>query len=104
MRIEEKWLPEICTDVKKLGTYRNCTVTAAIGENQASFLGSVGNKSNILLVNMGTGGQISILSDWYFEKDGIEARPFLNGNICWLVHLYVVEKHMRYLKTFSENL
>ena len=75
----EKWLPEICTDVKKLGTYRNCTVTAAIGDNQASFLGSVGNKSNTLLVNMGTGGQISILSDWYFEKDGIEARPFLNG-------------------------
>ena len=79
MGIEEKWLPEICTDVKKLGTYRNCTVTAAIGDNQASFLGSVGNKSNTLLVNMGTGGQISILSDWYFEKDGIEARPFLNG-------------------------
>ena len=78
MGIEEKWLPEICTDVKKLDTYRNCTVTAAIGDNQASFLGSVGNKSNTLLVNMGTGGQISILSDWYFEKDGIEARPFLN--------------------------
>lgn len=79
MGIEEKWLPEICVDVKELGTYRNCTVTTAIGDNQASFLGSVGNESNTLLVNMGTGGQISILSDQYFEKDGIEARPFLNG-------------------------
>lgn len=79
MGIEEKWLPEICVDVKELGTYRKCTVTTAIGDNQASFLGSVGNESNTLLVNMGTGGQISILSDQYFEKDGIEARPFLNG-------------------------
>ena len=28
---------------------------------------------------MGTGGQISILSDQYFAEKGIEARPFLNG-------------------------
>lgn len=33
----------------------------------------------MLLVNMGTGGQISVLSGQYFSGDGIEARPFLNG-------------------------
>ena len=28
---------------------------------------------------MGTGGQISVLSDQYFTAEGIEARPFLHG-------------------------
>ena len=78
MGVEEKWLPKVCTEIEELGTYRNCTVTTAIGDNQASFLGAVGNKDNILLVNMGTGGQISVLSDQYFAENGIEARPFLN--------------------------
>ena len=79
MAVEEKWLPKVCTEIEELGTYRNCTVTTAIGDNQASFLGAVGNKDNTLLVNMGTGGQISVLSDQYFAENGIEARPFLNG-------------------------
>ena len=77
--VEEKWLPKVCTEIEELGTYRNCTVTTAIGDNQASFLGAVGNEDNTLLVNMGTGGQISVLSDQYFAENGIEARPFLNG-------------------------
>ena len=61
-----------------MGTYRGRTVTTAIGDNQASFLGAAGDEENILLVNMGTGGQISVLSSQYFSGDGIEARPFLN--------------------------
>lgn len=79
MGVKETWLPKICTEIKKLGTYRNCVVTTAIGDNQASFLGAAGNEDHTLLVNMGTGGQISVLSDQYFEEKGIEARPFLNG-------------------------
>ena len=54
-------------------------VTAAIGDNQAAFLGAVGNREDTGLVNMGTGGQVSMLSRQYFAKDGIEARPFLGG-------------------------
>ena len=54
-------------------------MTVAIGDNQASFLGAAGNEKNTLLVNMGTGGQISVLSDQYFTAEGIEARPFLQG-------------------------
>ena len=61
-----------------MGTYRGRTVTTAIGDNEASFLGAAGDEENILLVNMGTGGQISVLSGQYFSGDGIEARPFLN--------------------------
>lgn len=79
MGVEEKWLPDVCTGIEVLGTYRNCMVTTAIGDNQASFLGSAGTEKNTLLINMGTGGQISVLSDQYFTADGIEARPFLDG-------------------------
>lgn len=71
--------PDVCTEIEKLGTYRGRTVTTAIGDNQASFLGAAGDEENTLLVNMGTGGQISVLSGQYFSGDGIEARPFLNG-------------------------
>lgn len=80
MGVEATWLPPICTEVELLGTYRGCEVTTAIGDNQASFLGSAGKEPNTLLINMGTGGQISILSDQYFTADEIEARPFLDGN------------------------
>lgn len=79
MGVEETWLPDVCMGIEILGTYRNRTVTTAIGDNQASFLGSAGTEKNTLLINMGTGGQISVLSDQYFTADRIEARPFLNG-------------------------
>ncbi len=77
--IDPQILPELTEDFAVLGTYRGIPVTAAIGDNQASFLGSVGIYPNIILLNMGTGGQISALSDQYFEAPGIEARPFVKG-------------------------
>lgn len=63
-----------------IGTCRGIPVSVAIGDNQASFLGSVENASDSILVNMGTGGQISVLSDTYFTAKGIEARPFAAGH------------------------
>lgn len=72
-------LPEVTGEPEVLGTYRGIPVTAALGDNQASFLGSVGLKGQTVLLNMGTGGQISVLSDQYFEAPGIEARPFIKG-------------------------
>lgn len=70
-------LPEVTSEFSVLGHYRGIPVTAALGDNQASFLGSVGIKEHTLLLNMGTGGQISVLSDQYYEAPGIEARPFV---------------------------
>lgn len=72
-------LPEVRADFAQLGEFRGRPVTAALGDNQASFLGSAGITPNAVLVNMGTGGQISILSDQYFTATGIEARPFTPG-------------------------
>ena len=72
-------LPEVTGDVAVLGKYKGIPVTAALGDNQASFLGSVGFKENTILLNIGTSGQISVLSDQLFSGEGIEARPFVNG-------------------------
>ena len=79
IRMDTIRLPEICEDMEVLGMYKDIPVTVAIGDNQASFLGAAGSENNTLLVNMGTGGQISVLTDQYFETEGIEARPFLGG-------------------------
>lgn len=72
-------LPEVTDDFVVIGDYQGIPVSVAIGDNQASFLGSVDNASDSILVNMGTGGQISVLSDSYFTAKGIEARPFVRG-------------------------
>lgn len=73
-------LPEVTDDFISVGSYKGILVSAAIGDNQASFLGSVENAADSVLVNMGTGGQISVLSDTYFTAKGIEARPFVKGH------------------------
>lgn len=72
-------LPKVSHNVELLGKYKGIPVTIALGDNQASFLGAVGMKKNVWLLNVGTGGQISVISDEYFEGNGIEARPFLDG-------------------------
>ena len=70
-------LPEVTDRFEILGTFRGIPVITAIGDNQASFLGAVGLKENTALINMGTGGQISVLSNVFFEAPGIEARPII---------------------------
>lgn len=72
-------LPEVAEDFIGIGTYRGIPVSIAIGDNQASFLGSVEDAPDSILVNVGTGGQISVLSKEYFAAKGIETRPFARG-------------------------
>lgn len=74
------FFPEITDSLEILGTYQGIPVSVAIGDNQSSFLGAVGDQERAILVNMGTGGQISLLSEKYIEVPGVETRPFLNGN------------------------
>lgn len=49
-----------------------------IGDNQASFIGAVGVKDKTLLVNIGTGGQVSMLIKKGTKTNACEIRPF-NG-------------------------
>lgn len=73
-------LPEVTASIAVLGTYRGIPVTIAIGDNQASFLGSVRHGKEELLINMGTGGQVSLLSDRILTGEDIETRPFIENS------------------------
>ncbi|OQA49096.1 MAG: Glycerol kinase [Firmicutes bacterium ADurb.Bin300] len=54
-------------------------VTVAIGDNQASFLGSVKSPPDSVLVNMGTGSQISVMTELVTCPSSGEIRPFLEN-------------------------
>ncbi|MFO7698751.1 MAG: FGGY family carbohydrate kinase [Anaerolineae bacterium] len=59
-------------------------VCVAAGDNQASFAGSVHDPLNTVLVNVGTGGQISTLVPSFSLIAGVETRAFF-GNRYLLV-------------------
>lgn len=69
---------KITTDYLLAGYYKNIPVGVAIGDNQASVFSSVRNE-NELLVNVGTGSQVSLISNEIIEADNIETRPYFDG-------------------------
>jgi sedoheptulokinase len=77
--IDAAILPKVTPEIEILGTYKNIPVTVAIGDNQASFLGTVVFSYDTILLNMGTGGQISVMSDSPFAGKDVEARPYIEG-------------------------
>ena len=81
--IDPSLLPDITT-TPRLGTgILGIPVYAAIGDNQASFLGAAGGRTDALLINMGTGGQISVYSSDFLQIPSLETRPFPDGG--WLL-------------------
>lgn len=64
-------------DFAILGEYHGIPVSVAIGDNQASVFSCIGEGD--VLLNFGTGSQISVISDRIVSGHGIEARPFLDG-------------------------
>lgn len=78
--ISEEFIPRVTTDTNIIGYYMDIPICVAIGDNQASFLGSVKQEQSTALVNYGTGSQISIVCDEYISvKDQLEIRPYLFG-------------------------
>jgi len=51
-------------------------VYAALGDNQASFLGATGGNRGAVLINVGTGGQFSAFTEDFLQCEGLETRPF----------------------------
>jgi len=63
----------------QIGCYKdnsNIRVYAAIGDNQASFLGATDGDCDSILINVGTGSQFSAYTGDYIECEGLETRPF----------------------------
>lgn len=73
-------LPPVTCETALLGQHGQIRVSVAIGDNQASFLGSVTDPETTALANFGTGSQISVLTrDPVAPDPAIEIRPYL-GN------------------------
>lgn len=79
MGMDVSLLPSVTSDSAVIGTYRGVPVCIAIGDNQASFFGSVRDEDNSILVNYGTGSQISLISDIRDIPVGWERRPYVDG-------------------------
>lgn len=74
------YLPKIFDDNASIGkTGEGIAVCCAIGDNQASFFGSVASDTCIL-INVGTGSQISVISNDVQKNTEIEYRPYLFHN------------------------
>lgn len=56
------------------------SVISAIGDNQASFIGSVKAAENSILVNVGTGSQITLTTDSCNANGLMETRPYINNS------------------------
>lgn len=70
---ENPRLPEVTADFISVGEYNGIPVCCAIGDNQTSFLGSA--KGNSVLLNVGTGSQISFVTDKTESFSSLEIRP-----------------------------
>lgn len=77
--IDKAILPDMAGE-GPIGYYQgHIPVFAAIGDNQASFLGATAGEENCMLVNIGTGGQFSVFSPEYLRCAGLETRPYPGG-------------------------
>ena len=77
--IDKRFLPYVTADSVVIGKCREIPVAVPLGDNQASFLGSVSNHQSSALVNIGTGSQISAVSEYREPTADIEIRPFIEG-------------------------
>jgi len=59
--LDASFFPDCTADAACLGHWQGVPVYVAIGDNQASFRGSVREPERSVLVNIGTGSQISVL-------------------------------------------
>jgi len=78
--LDYNMFPVVCDGFTIIGkTEDGIPVSVAVGDNQASFLGSVSNMEESLLVNVGTGSQISCLVDKIPENSELDCRPLLDN-------------------------
>lgn len=80
--VDISYLPKISKEHFLIGeTLDGVKVMGSIGDNQASVFGSVKDLQESVLLNIGTGSQVSVVTDQYVESSGtIEIRPLEEGS------------------------
>ena len=71
-------MAEITGDYRIAGEYKGIPVSIAIGDNQSSVFSTLTDENDVL-VNIGTGSQISVISDKIADSVQIETRPYFEG-------------------------
>ena len=75
--VNVSYLPEVVKGYEVIGDCRGVPVVCSMGDNQASIRGAVKDEVDSLLVNVGTGSQVSFVCDDYLPVSGdIELRPY----------------------------
>lgn len=78
--LDKSFFPAVSAEETLIGaTPDGVPVSVAVGDNQASVLGSVKDLEKSVLVNVGTGSQVSCVVDKPVKADGIECRPLVGG-------------------------
>ncbi|PHV70482.1 hypothetical protein CS063_10360 [Sporanaerobium hydrogeniformans] len=78
-KINNDLFPDFTNKVQVAGYYRNIPVSVAIGDNQASFIGA-GCEEDSILVNVGTGSQVSLMTTEVIDSTLLEVRPLYDNN------------------------
>ena len=76
--VDVSYLPRVMNGYGVIGhTAEGVPVVCSMGDNQASVRGSLKDEANSVLVNVGTGSQVSVVTEKYYPVEGsIEVRPY----------------------------
>lgn len=79
--LDTSYLPELMDKHGIMGyTPEGVSVIVSLGDNQASVIGSVGDLCDTVLINIGTGSQVSTGTENYHDVSGsLELRPCVEG-------------------------
>jgi sedoheptulokinase len=72
-------------DIEVAGYYENIPIYVGIGDMQAAIRGVDTGENDAILVNVGTGSQVSVVSDTKICPPGIEYRPYIGDR-----HLHTI--------------
>ncbi|MBR2875615.1 MAG: hypothetical protein IKC01_00580 [Clostridia bacterium] len=104
--IDPDILPQVIKNTKIVGK-TNCDflppdipVAVAIGDNQASFIGSMLNPENTILVNVGTGSQISFITNSLKSTESGEVRPLSDDEYIFVCSSLCGGRSYQILKNF----
>ncbi len=104
--IDPEILPKVIKNTRIAGT-TSCEflpdgipVAVAIGDNQASFIGSMINPDKSILVNVGTGSQISFITTSLKSTDSGEARPLTDDEYIFVCSSLCGGRSYQILKNF----
>ncbi len=85
------------------GTYKGIPVSIAIGDNQASVFSTLKDEKGIL-INVGTGSQVSSISERLISIKGIEARPYFDNKFLYVGAALCGGRAYSILKNFYKQL